>query len=63
MNFKPLDKSETSDLNNFCLDRFTKFLLINLPFNLPFNIDASLPSSFKCSCISLVSKNPLSFLP
>ena len=63
MNFKSLDKSEISDLDNFRLDRFTTFLLTNLLFNLPFNIVASLPSSFKCSCISLFSKNSLSFLP
>ena len=41
MNFKPLDKSEISDLDNLCLDRFITFLLTNLPFNLPFTIVAS----------------------
>ena len=63
MNFKPLDKSEISDLDNFRLDRFATFLLTNLPLNLPFSIVPPLPSSFKCSCTSLFSKNSLSFLP
>ena len=63
MDFKPLDKSKISDLDNFRLDRLTPFLLTNLPFNLPFNIVASLLSSFKCLCISLFSKTSLSFLP
>ena len=41
MSFKPLDKSKIADLDNFRLDRFTTFLLINLLFNLPFNSVAS----------------------
>ena len=62
MNFKPLGKSEISDLDNLRLDRFTTFLLTNLLFNLPFSIVASLPSSFKCSCISREMKISCSFI-
>ena len=63
MNFKPLDKSQILDFDNFCLDRYAKFLLINLPYNLPFNMVASLCFSFNFSCKSLFGRNLLLFLP